>query len=529
MVRGLLVGIGVLYQRGLVERAAQELQAGRQLVVGKAHGHGEGRLPGVRGNQLAVIALITLEIADFGGRVVPGGVHQRAHFVLVHHGRNRGPECDAARVGVRLAAAGFVGLRAHAVGQLVLQVFLDVGRILARSQHLVDVVHRRARAQRGQVLVDVVLEHGAPLAGTHAGKIRDFHVHDRGPGPAQIRDGPLEQGFYLGVGVAFAQRAQHPDAGPLQALGVEKSRVALGRPPARAVARERVGGVGAGGHGVEQPGGVGHGAGHGAAGVVAQVKRRNAGPAQQPERGPKSDQGVVRRRPADGVAGVGAQARGAKAGRHGCRRAAARARRHVRQVVRVAGFARNRADADHGAEGPLGHVGLGKHDGPGGFQGLHHRGVGVRRKTLERPRARGGLQAGRVVIVFHNQGRAVQRPQLARAAVLGVELPGGFQRGGVRDHDGVEPGGLVVGGDAGLVRPHQLLAVAVAAPEGLLHVGNRGFRHVEGSAGSVVLPLRRGVAAAAGHREGCDQQAKEPETGVLKHGRAQIGKPEQKI
>ena len=472
MVRGLLVGVGVFYQRGLVKRAAQKLQAGGQLVIGEAHGHGEGRLPGVRGNQLAVIPLVALKIADFGGRVVPGRVHECAHFVFIHHGGYRFPEGDAARVGIRFAAAGLGSTRADAVGKFVLQVFFDVGRILARCQHLVDVLHRRARPQRGQVLIDVMLEHGAPLVGTHAVKRRYFHVHDRRASPAQIRDGLLEQRFHLRVGVALTQRAQHADAGALQALGVQKSLVAPGRPLARAVARQRVGGVGAGGHGVEQPGGVGHGAGHGAAGVVAQVERRNAGPAQQPQRGPKPDQGVVRRRPADGVARVGAQTRGAETGSHRRRCAAARARRHVRQVVRIAGFARNRADAHHRAEGPLGHVGFGQYDGAGSFQGFHYRGVLVGRKAFEGARASRGLQAGRVVVILNNQNCAVQWPQLAGAAIFGIELPGGFKRGRVRDDDGVEPSGLVVGGNAGLVRPHELLAGAVAALEGLLHVGN---------------------------------------------------------
>ena len=169
------------------------------------------------------------------------------------------------------------------------------------------------------------------------------------------------------------------------------------------------------------------------------------------------------------------------------------------QIVRIAGFARNGTDAHHRAEGPLGHVGLGQYDGAGGFQGFHHRGVLVGRKAFECDRASRSLQAGRVVVILYNQNRAVQRPQLPSATVFGIELPGGFQRGGVRDDDGVELGGLVVGGNAGLICVHQLLASAVAVLESLLHVGYRGFRHLKGGAGSLLL--RRGVATTAGRQE----------------------------
>ncbi len=54
MAGGLLVGVGDFDERGLAEQAANDLQAGRPLTVGKAHRDGQAGKAGVRRNELSM-------------------------------------------------------------------------------------------------------------------------------------------------------------------------------------------------------------------------------------------------------------------------------------------------------------------------------------------------------------------------------------------------------------------------------------------------------------------------------------------
>ena len=86
---------------------------------------------------------------------------------------------------------------------------------------------------------------------------------------------------------------------------------------------------------VEDPHSVFDGARHRAADVPEEVERHDPVPARQAHRRPDPEEGVVGRRPADGVAGVRPEADGPEAGGHGGSGASGGSGRHPVGVVGV--------------------------------------------------------------------------------------------------------------------------------------------------------------------------------------------------
>ena len=116
----------------------------------------------------------------------------------------------------------------------------------------------------------------------------------------------------------------------------------------------------------------------------------------------------MRRGAANGVAGVAAEADQAEAGGDGGRGSAAGSGGDAIERVGIAGVAgEDRVDGFVGAEGPLGHIGLGEHDGAGILDALHLEGVLIGEVAGESERAVGGLQAvGFEVVLDDHRARS---------------------------------------------------------------------------------------------------------------------------
>ena len=84
MLRRLLIGVGKFKQRSLIKTVAEECQPGRQFAVRVAHGHGDRGKARLRREHLAVVAGGTLVVADFAGRVAPGGINNCLDLVAGH-------------------------------------------------------------------------------------------------------------------------------------------------------------------------------------------------------------------------------------------------------------------------------------------------------------------------------------------------------------------------------------------------------------------------------------------------------------
>ncbi len=130
--------------------------------------------------------------------------------------------------------------------------------------------------------------------------------------------------------------------------------------------------------------GVFHGAGDRPGDIGAHIQRKDAGAAGEPHRGTDAGERLMRRRSADGIAGIAAEADESETGRDGCRRSAARPGRHAIQrvgIFRVPG--QNRTDRLHGAERPLRHVGFRQYNRTGSLDARHLSGIFLRKVTGE--------------------------------------------------------------------------------------------------------------------------------------------------
>ena len=142
-------------------------------------------------------------------------------------------------------------------------------------------------------------------------------------------------------------------------------------------------------------------------------------PAGQPHRRADADERLVRRRAADRVAGVAAEADRAEVRRDRRRRAAARSGGDAIERVGILRVARkNRADRLVRRERELRHVRLGQDDGAGVLDPLAPgRRRGSRRIPSSDERPVSALQADGLEVVLDDRRDAVERPDRARPAL----------------------------------------------------------------------------------------------------------------
>ena len=80
VTRRLLIGVCELNEQAIRVATAKHLQAGREVVPGKPHGHGNSSHTGRWSNELAVVSTVVL-IAPFQvyRRLPPGRIDQGIH------------------------------------------------------------------------------------------------------------------------------------------------------------------------------------------------------------------------------------------------------------------------------------------------------------------------------------------------------------------------------------------------------------------------------------------------------------------
>ena len=271
----------------------------------------------------------------------------------------------------------------------------------------------------------------------------------------QIPQRLFKQGVDLGIAVGqCGVVTHHADAHALQGVIPQRSDI-LPLPGIRRARSDWVALIRPG-NALQNAGGIFHTARHRAGNVIAQVQWHHAVPARQSHGAADADQCLMRRRAANGIAGVGADAGHSEVGRHSCRRAATRACGGVQQIVGIAGQAAAGADGDVGAECPLRHIGLAQNDGAFLPQPLHQMGILCRNISLERKRARRGGKAGHIDIVLDQHGNAVQQALHAVAGKAGVQGACIVQCRRIQRHNGIDAGALVQPVDAFQIPRRQL-------------------------------------------------------------------------
>jgi len=181
--------------------------------------------------------------------------------------------------------------------------------------------------------------------------------------------------------------------------------------------------------GAQQDGGVAHGAGHGAGGVLAVRDGNDAAAAEKADGGFDAHDAVHGRRADDGAIGLRAHGDGAKIGGDGGARSGARSAGVAVERVGIAGLAAAPAPSAYGTRraeiGPFAEVGFAENDGAGGAQALHDGGVARCGSIDQRQRTGGGVQlVGGIDIVLDQYRDAVQRTAPGPAIELGRYVEG---------------------------------------------------------------------------------------------------------
>ena len=485
MVCPLLVRVGEAEEQALVPGARQDLQSRGVRAPGESHGHGDGWHPGGGRDPLAVVAAVLLVAAvDVRGRAQPGGIDDGVQPGGIH-GLGQVGQVALALLVVEVVRAGRIPLGRRDVQRRALrtaQTALRIAAELAGLEHRQHVGERGRVSQRPQVDIHVVAE--APARHALALQLRlqveAEGVDDLGSEPGQLPQRVLEDGDDLLVRVfGVDQGPQDPDAGALEAVRVEEAGVVvlLAPPPRLRVGIGRV----VAGHHVEEPGHVLHGAPHRAGDVAVEGKGHDAVAAGEPDRRADAHQRQARGGAADGVAGIAPEPDQAEAGRDPRGGAPARPGRHPVRRVGVAGRVERRAHRLPRAERPLGHVGLGHHDGALLADAAHHEGVVGRHAPGEPDRAGRGHHVVGVEVVLHQDGDAEEGAGLLAGGQRRVQFAGAVEGGGVHHRDRVDA--LLVGFDAVEVRLHHQAAGGRAREDRLLHPGDGGFHHVDGGGG----------------------------------------------
>ena len=116
MLRRLFIPVREREQRRLRPGAAYEGKSGWQHLARVAHRHGDRREAGGRREELAVVAVRRVQVADQAGRVAPGRIDHRIQLTLIHRFDHRGADLRAvgglglARGRVRAVAGSLLGL-----------------------------------------------------------------------------------------------------------------------------------------------------------------------------------------------------------------------------------------------------------------------------------------------------------------------------------------------------------------------------------------------------------------------------------
>src|ERR1700760_3568798 len=135
------------------------------MVVGEAHGNGEGGLAGVRGDDLAVIAFIAIEVADLCRGIIPGGIDQRGYLITIHCGDHGIAEGDPAGIGVGVAAGVVERVGGYSFFQLFMNVVLYIGREFSGGDDLAEVFYGWGGVLIGEIIINILFEHFTPLVG----------------------------------------------------------------------------------------------------------------------------------------------------------------------------------------------------------------------------------------------------------------------------------------------------------------------------------------------------------------------------
>ena len=232
------------------------------------------------------------------------------------------------------------------------------------------------------------------------------------------------------------------------------------------------------------------GAAHWPGDVPIEGERHHAVAAGEPDRRADADQREARRWSADRVAGVGAEPDQAEIGGDSRGGAPAGTRRHAVEGVRVAGRVEGRAHGLAGAEGPLGHVGLGEHDGARLADAADHEGVVGGNAARQRDRARGRDHVVGVEVVLDEHRHAEEGAGRLAGGQGPVEFVGTREGGGVDDRDRVDA--VLVRLDTVEVGLYDHAAGGGTREDGLLYAGDGGLD--DGDGGGI-------RAVAGGERE----------------------------
>src|SRR5262245_45592513 len=110
MTRRLLVGVGKLEERSLRPGAAVEGHAGgKRAATAEAHGDIDRREARGRREELAVVPVRRVEVADQARRIAPGRIHESVELELAHGLQNGLADLFAiSLVGVARGRAGTV-------------------------------------------------------------------------------------------------------------------------------------------------------------------------------------------------------------------------------------------------------------------------------------------------------------------------------------------------------------------------------------------------------------------------------------
>ena len=348
-------------------------------------------------------------------------------------------------------------------------------KFTARDE-LVQRLHRRARAEAGEVRIERGLELEVDEAEIPRERVESGNgdAHDGGAHRGHLRHGVVDDRVDRPMHRIFAEEIdEQADARALEPVLRQSVRVAFRDfPPAER--RDRIGGIVPGDH-VQHARRVFNGARDGARGVLRAAQRNDPGPADEPPRRPDAHETIRRGRRSDRLPRIGSGAKDAEVGGDGRACPAARATGRAREIVRIPRLTAERADR-RAAPGELHQVRFGQNDRAGLSQAFDDEPVGRRVGFRQRHRSAGCRHVGRVVVVFQDNGNAVQRSPGRCGCIEPVHVRGGLDRARIHGQDGVQRGAfVVVRVDAIEVCARQLGAGDLSGIEGGVNRADRRF------------------------------------------------------
>ena len=429
-----------------------------------------------------------VEVADEARRIAPRGIHQRIESLCVQHRVHGYPYVGAHALAAQTPGARLRYIRAR---RRVAQTQLHSGMKAPAAHNVRHGLHRRVGRARGEVPFKITPEAIAAALLTALDGVEGIDAHRidyHGAGATQIGHSLLEYTIDFGVERgAVVRLPQNSNACTLERTARER-RTVVRRTTAVGSRCHAIRRVAVRDH-IEHSHRVGHAARHRPSNVCRRVERDDAGTRREPHGAANTHQRLMARRPANGVAGVGAQTQCPESRRHGRGRTSARARSHT--IERVGIFRVPRQNAAHRfvrRERPLGKIALRQHDRAGSFHLSHHRGVLQRFPPFERERPARGLQPHRFEVVLHDERDAMQRPHGTPHSVRAIERVCRAERIGIGRHDAVDRRpAFVERFDAGEILLHERPAGQTPCLERPVNGGDG--RRVDGKATGRGLPL----------------------------------------